>query len=147
MAALIAVAPPLTTQANEVGYQPSAYVGRYYEQRWEGLRQCIGQREGRFNYSGTGSHGRYVGTYQFTRELARGSTWMMEKEWQTLYGSKTAKAMRYRLQHIDPTKWSRTVWDQAFWTVLSWNGSLSGLKHWNGGRYHCLNASPGTSHS
>jgi hypothetical protein len=66
---------------------------------------------------------------------------MMEKEWAKQYGSKTAKAMRYRLQHIDPTKWSRTVWDQAFWTVLSWNGSLSGLKHWNGGRYHCLNGS------
>ena len=138
MAVFIAVAPPLTTTAHETGYQPSAYVGKYYEQRFEGLRECIGQREGRWNYSGTGSHGHYVGTYQFTRELARGSVWMMEKEWRTLYGSKTARVMRLKLHNTDPTRWSRPVWDQAWWTVLSWNGSLSGLKHWNGGRFHCL---------
>ena len=138
MAVFIAVAPPLTTTTHETGYQPSAYVGKYYDQHYEGLRKCIGQREGRWNYSGTGSHGHYVGTYQFTRELARGSVWMMEKEWQTLYGSKTARAMRLKLHNTDPTRWSRQIWDQAWWTVLSWNGSLSGLRHWNGGRFHCL---------
>jgi hypothetical protein len=68
---------------------------------------------------------------------------MMEKEWRKWFGSKQAKTMRLTLQHTDPTKWSRAVWDQAFWTVLSWNGSLSGLKHWNGGRYHCLKELPG----
>jgi len=141
MAALIAIAPPLTASHAEKGYEPSAYEGRYYDARYEGLRKCIGQREGRWNYSGTGANGRYVGTYQFTRELARGASWMMEKEWRALYGSKTARAMRLKLQTTDPTKWSREVWDQAFWTVLSWNGSLSGLRHWNGGRYHCLGAS------
>jgi len=147
LAVLIAVAPPLTTQAHETGYKPSAYTGHYYDHRFEGLRKCIGQREGRWNYSGTGDNGRYVGTYQFTRPLAQGATWMMEKEWRKLYGSKQAKTMRLTLQHTDPTKWSRAVWDQAFWTVLSYRGSLSGLKHWNGGRYHCLNASHDKPHS
>ena len=138
-AALVAgpTPPPLLAQGHDTGAQPSAYTGHYYRSVDEGFRLCVGQREGRHQYWVTGSRGRYVGTYQMTRALARGAVWMMAREWAHLYGKAQARHMRVTLHHTDPTKWSREVWDQAFWTVLNYKGPRSGARHWAGGRYSC----------
>lgn len=142
LAAALAVAPmadepPLFSPGRDQGAQQSAYVGRYYNPADEGYRKCVAQREGRFQYWTTGANGRYVGTYQMTRALARGAVWMMAKEWADLYGPAVAKRMREQLHTVDPTRWSREVWDQAFWTVLNWSGPRSGARHWAGGRFTC----------
>jgi len=144
LAAAIAVSPiaateppPVFAQGRIEGVMQSAYTGRYYIPRDEGYRKCIAQREGRNQYWTTGANGRYVGTYQMTRALARGAVWMMQREWAHLYGPRKAHQMRVQLHAIDPTKWSREIWDQAFWTVLNWNGPHSGAHHWAGGRFHC----------
>lgn len=129
--------PPLFSPGQDQGSAPSAYTGRYYNPTDEGYRKCVAQREGRFQYWVTGANGRYVGTFQFTRALARGAVWMMAKEWADLYGPAKARDMRHKLHAVDPTRWSREVWDQAFWTVLNWNGPRSGAKHWRGGRFTC----------
>lgn len=130
-------APALFTPGRDAGAQPSAYVGRFYNPDDEGFRRCVAQREGRHQYWVTGANGRYVGTYQFTRALARGAVWMMAKEWADLYGPAKARDMRKKLHAVDPTRWSREVWDQAFWTVLNWSGPRSGARHWAGGRFTC----------
>ena len=135
--------PPLTTATKETGAKPSAYTGKYFRAVDENYRKCIAQREGRHQYWVTGSNGMYVGTYQMTRPLARGAVWMMTKEWREKYGKKTARQMRITLHSTDPRKWSRAIWDQAFWTVLNWEGPLSGAHHWRGGRFSC---SPGMTH-
>ena len=129
--------PPLVATVKETGPQPSAYTGKFYRPADEGYRKCVAYREGRHQYWTTGSNGRYVGTYQFTRALARGAVWMMTKEWREMYGPKTARAMRDQLHSTDPTKWSRQVWDQAFWTVLNWQGPHSGRHHWAAQRSRC----------
>lgn len=128
---------PLLADGKETGREPSAYTGHYYNPADEAYRQCVAQREGRFQYWGTGSGGMYQGTYQMTVPLAMGAVWMMQKEWTRLYGREQAKAMRQTLHDTPPRKWSREVWDQAFWTVLNWDGIRSGAHHWAGGRFHC----------
>lgn len=129
--------PPLTATVKETGPEASAYTGRYYAPQHEAFRKCVAQREGRHQYWVTGSNGMYQGTYQMTVALARGAVWMMAKEWRHEYGPARAKAMRQALHDTKPTKWSREIWDQAFWTVLNWEGPLSGAHHWAGGRFHC----------
>lgn len=129
--------PPLLTEVKETGPQPSEYRGKFYNPADENYRLCVAQREGRHQYWGTGSNGLYVGTYQMTRALARGAVWMMAKEWRAQYGARTAREMRITLHSTHPRKWSRAVWDQAFWTVLNWEGPRSGAHHWRGGRFSC----------
>lgn len=130
--------PPLLAIEAETGAEPSAYRGKFFNQNQETYRLCVGEREGRHQYWGTGSNGYYVGTYQMTRALARGAVWMMAKEWRTEYGRETAKAMREKLHDTHPRKWSREIWDQAFYTILNWEGRNSGAHHWNGGRWSCV---------
>jgi hypothetical protein len=144
MAAVLAAAilatptpPPLLAEGKETGRQPSAYTGTYYNQEDEPYRQCVAQREGRFQYWGTGSGGMYQGTYQMTVPLAHGAVWMMQAEWAQQFGRAKARQMRQTLHDTPPRKWSREVWDQAFWTVLNWEGVRSGAHHWAGGRHHC----------
>lgn len=134
--------PQLIATGKETGPAPSAYTGKYYRASDDGYRRCVAYREARYQYWTTGSNGRYVGTYQFTRALARGAVWMMAKEWRQQYGKTEARRMREQLHSTDPTKWSRAVWDQAFWTVLNWQGPLSGRHHWAAQRSRCA---PGMS--
>ena len=129
--------PPLLADGRDTGRQASAYTGQHYNPADEPYRQCVAQLEGHFQYWGTGSNGLYQGTYQMTMPLAHGAVWMMQKEWARLYGRDTAKAMRQTLHDTPPRKWSREIWDQAFWTVLNWDGPRSGAHHWQGGRHHC----------
>lgn len=129
--------PPLYSFGQDQGAQPSAYIGKYFAPRDEPFRKCVAQREGRHQYWITGANGKYVGTYQMTRALARGAVWMMQREWAELYGPAKAREMRVTLHSTDPTRWSREIWDQAFWTVLNWSGPRSGARHWAGGRFTC----------
>jgi len=120
----------------QTGYQPSAYKGRKFRKTQERLRRCIGQREGRFQYWGTGGDGRYQSTYQMTPALLRGAAWMMRPELIAEYGKQGAHVFRVLLRtpgHL----WSRFYMDAAFYTVLNARGELSGLGHWKAGRYAC----------
>jgi hypothetical protein len=139
LAATLTAGPayPIDLYGRDMGPEPSAYTGRYYSPADEPYRLCIAEREGMFRYYGTGSNGYYVGTYQMTRALAHGAVWMASREWADQYGKRTARTMRKALHNTDPTKWSRRVWDQLFYTVLNWEGPRSGARHWAGGRWPC----------
>ena len=141
LAAALTLAPasdtPIRLFGSSDGPAPSAYTGRYYNPADEPYRLCVAQREGRHNYSGTGSNGLYQGTYQMTRELVRGAIWMASREWAHLYGKAAARSIREQLHAAKPATYSRAVWDQLFWTVLNWNGPRSGARHWAGGRFTC----------
>ena len=136
--------PPAPTarksDPNQTGWQPSAYRGRKFRAAQERLRRCIGQREGRFQYWGTGGDGRYQSTYQMTPALLRGAAWMMRPELIATYGKQGAHVFRVLLAtpgHL----WSRFYMDAAFYNVLNARGELSGLGHWSGGRWACGAAS------
>lgn len=121
----------------QTGAQPSAYQGKYYTKATEKKRLCIGQREGRFQYWGTGSNGLYQGTYQVTKELAIGAAWMMREELRSMFGRKAGTQISRTLRATPAHKWDRMYQDMMFFTVANWNGEGSGLKHWRGGRYVC----------
>ena len=121
----------------QTGMQASAYTGKYYKKSQERIRKCIGQREGLFQYWGTGSHGLYQSTYQMTAPLVRGAAWMMGPELRKMFGKKTGDKIQYRLLHTQGKYWHRFYMDMAFYTIANWNGKGSGLHHWNGGRYAC----------
>lgn len=121
----------------QTGAAPSSYQGKFYSKQMEAKRLCIGQREGRFQYWGTGSNGLYQGTYQVTKELAIGAAWMMRKELRYMWGYKTGTQISRTLRATPAHKWNRFYQDMMFFTVASWNGEGTGLKHWRGGRYVC----------
>lgn len=130
--------PPKINPPGKVeGRQPSAYRGKFYISEQEPYRMCVAQREGRFQYWGTGGNGYYLGTYQMSKPLTRGAVWMMTPELRDMFGDKRGKRIRDRLFATKPTKWGRFYWDMAFYTVLNWEGRASGIKHWAGGRFHC----------
>jgi hypothetical protein len=119
------------------GAQPSAYQGKFYSKPIEKKRLCIGQREGRFQYWGTGSNGLYQGTYQVTKELAIGAAWMMRKELRNMWGHTVGTEISRMLRVTPAHKWNRFYQDMMFFTIASWQHEGSGLKHWRGGRYGC----------
>lgn len=130
MPTVVNAPPPLLATSQETGFKSSAYQGDYYQANQETYRECVAFYEARHQYWTTGNNGAHLGTYQFTGALARGAVWMMAKEWAKDFGHSTAKKMRIKLHKIKPTKWSREIWDQAFYTVLNWNYPGSGEKHW-----------------
>jgi hypothetical protein len=101
------------------------------------LRRCIGQREGRFFYGGTGSNGYYESTYQMTDALVRGAAWMMRPELIDQFGRREGVRVFRVLLRTPGHLWSRYYMDAAFYTVLNAHGELSGRSHWAGGRYAC----------
>ena len=131
--------PPVATKAEAVqtGAQPSAYRGKFYSKHIEKIRLCVGQREGRFQYWGTGSNGYYEGTYQVTDALATGAAWMMRTELREMWGHTVGTEISRLLRTHPAHKWHRFYQDMMFFTIASWNGEGSGLKHWRGGRYAC----------
>jgi len=139
-AVTLAPAPQIhMTKADPIqtGIQDSAYKGKYYQKSQERTRKCIGQREGRFQYWGTGSHGLYQSTYQMTAPLVRGAAWMMGPELRHMFGKKQGDKIQYRLLHTQGKNWHRFYMDMAFYTIANWHGVGKGLHHWNGGRYAC----------
>ena len=132
--------PPAPTASksdpNQTGWQPSAYRGWKFRAAQERLRRCIGQREGRFQYWGTGGNGRYEGPYQMTDALVRGAAWMMRPELIATYGKQGAHVFRVLLR-TPGHRWSRFYMDAAFYAVLNARGDLSGISKWSGGRWRC----------
>lgn len=122
---------------NQTGRQPSAYTGKYYHPDLEPYRQCVGQREGRFQYWVTGSNGFYESTYQMTDALVRGAAWMITPELKRTYGPEKGREIRDTLLDTPGSRWSRFYMDMAFWTILNWEHKTSGAHHWAGGRFSC----------
>lgn len=132
--------PPVVAHKSDpvmTGVQASAYTGKFYRAKQERWRKCIGQREGRFQYWGTGANGRYESTYQMTDALVRGAAWMMRPELQRMFGKQQGKAISEKLLRTPGHKWHRFYMDMAFYTILNWDHDWSGKRHWAGGRYAC----------
>lgn len=133
-------APPVVMHKSDpiqTGVQASAYTGKYYRPHQEPYRKCVGQREGRFQYWGTGSNGMYESTYQMTDALVRGAAWMMRPELKRMFGKEQGKRIGDMLLATPGSKWHRFYMDMAFYTILNWDGEWSGKQHWRGGRYGC----------
>ena len=64
--------------ADLMGFMPSLYQGKWFMPGKEDVRRCIMLRESNANYRATS--GTYHGAYQMSAALARGATWMMQKE-------------------------------------------------------------------
>lgn len=144
VAAVIAISPTAApnvvmhkTDKIQTGVQDSAYTGKFYRKSQERVRKCVGQREGRFHYWGTGSNGLYQSTYQMTAPLVRGAAWMMGPELRHMFGKKQGNKIQYRLLHTQGKYWHRFYMDMAWYTIVNWKGVGTGLHHWNGGRYAC----------
>lgn len=121
----------------QTGYQPSAYTGDYYREDQEPYRKCVGEREGRFQYWGTGSNGYYESTYQMTDALVRGAAWMIRPELKEMFGKEEGKRIGDILLDTPGSKWHRFYMDMAFYTILNYEGEWSGKFHWKGGRWSC----------
>lgn len=130
--------PPVSVSVDDpaqTGVRGSAYTGKYYRASQENFRKCVGQREGRFQYWGTGGNGRYQGTYQMEVRLVTGAVWMLGRELKATY--KNWDVVRAQLLDTPGHKWGRFWQDMAFYTVLNWRGDGVGASHWAGGRYGC----------
>lgn len=117
--------------ADLLGYLPSLYQGTWYMPEVESVRRCIMDRESNFNYRATS--GTYHGAYQMSAALARGATWMMQKEVRREMGAEGVEILRV-LRELTPNKWNRYWQDRAFWTI--WRDG-AGASHWRGGAYAC----------
>jgi len=117
--------------ADLMGWMPSLYQGKWYMPGKEDRRKCILDRESNYNYRA--SNGVYHGAYQMSAALARGATWMMQKEVKREMGDEGVAIVK-ALRKLTPNKWNRYWQDRAFWTIWR-NGS--GSNHWRGGANHC----------
>ena len=130
--------PPVSVSVddpNQTGVRGSAYTGKYYRASQENYRKCVGQREGRFQYFGTGSNNYYEGTYQMRDQLFIGAAWMLSRELKATYAN--WEVVRAELLDTPGHKWGRFWQDMAFYTILNWRGDGVGASHWAGGRYGC----------
>ena len=130
--------PPVSVSVddpNQTGVRGSAYTGKYYRASQETYRKCVGQREGLFQYFGTGSNNYYEGTYQMRDQLFIGAAWMLSRELKATYAN--WEVVRAQLLDTPGHKWGRFWQDMAFYTVLNWRGDGVGASHWAGGRYGC----------
>ncbi len=80
----------------------------------EDVRRCIMLRESNGNYRATS--GTYHGAYQMSSALARGATWMMQKEVRKEMGEEGVKILQ-ALRSTTPNTWNRYWQDRAFWTI------------------------------
>lgn len=102
-----------------VGVRPSAYIGKYYDARYEGVRKCIVKRESEGYYRVVNRSSGAAGAYQFMRRT----------------GAYVARKMgRPDLAGRPANTWTRFEQDKAFWVL--WNHG-HGRSHWAGGRWHC----------
>jgi hypothetical protein len=117
--------------ADLFGFMPSLYQGKWYMPGVEDVRRCIMLRESKANYRATS--GTYHGAYQMSAALARGATWMMQKEVRKEMGEEGVAILR-ALRETTPNTWNRYWQDRAFWTIWR-NGAGAG--HWRGGSHGC----------
>ncbi len=127
----VALARGSRQAADLLGYLPSLYTGKWYQPKAESVRRCIMSRESHFNYRA--SNGTYHGAYQMSSALARGATWMMQKEVRKEMGDEGVAIVK-ALRKVAPNNWNRYWQDRAFWTI--WRDG-SGAGHWRGGAHSC----------
>ena len=108
------------------GYEPSLYRGKWYMPNKEEIRRCIMDREANHNYRAVSAGGLYRGAYQMNRGLARGVTFMMQKEVKREMGQEAVAVVK-QLRKIPTQQWNRYWQDRAFWTIWR-NGK--GKHHW-----------------
>jgi hypothetical protein len=117
--------------ADLMGFMPSLYQGKWFMPGNEDVRRCIMMRESKGNYRA--SNGTYHGAYQMSSALARGATWMMQKDVRKEMGEEGVKILQ-ALRSTTPNTWNRYWQDRAFWTIWR-NGAGAG--HWRGGSHGC----------
>lgn len=107
------------------GFERSLYRGKWYMPKKENIRKCIMDREANHRYRAVSAGGIYRGVYQMNRGLARGATFMMQKE--VKKNMPEALEQVKRLRKIPTQQWSRYWQDRAFWTI--WRKG-KGKHHW-----------------
>lgn len=115
------------------GLATSLYQGRWFMPGKEDVRKCIIDRESNGDYKAVSAGGLYRGAYQFSRGLAIGATYMMEKEVGKEFGDSAVEIVQ-RLRQMPIQQWNRYWQDRAFWTIWR-KGKGSG--HWGGGAWSC----------
>ena len=129
--------PWMTKAAADMrGFRPSAYTGKYYDDRFEQYRLCVVQREGGGSY--TTVYRGFVGAYQFgtaynssSRVAAR-----LRPELVDVYGNAAARELD-RLAATPLYQWNRFWQDAAFWTTFNRG---AGWRQWSsewGANWHC----------
>ncbi len=116
------------------GVYASAYVGSYYDKRFEAKRRCIVSRESHGYYTVRSANGLYNGAYQMTASLGVGVTKKMLASVAAEVGSTTAASLMANLRRTTPNRWSRYWQDRAFWTIFNHG---AGASHWAGGYVSC----------
>jgi len=115
------------------GFETSLYQGKWFMPAKEGIRKCLSKLESHHNYkAGAGRY--YKGAYQFSKPLAQGVTWTMQREVKKEMGSAAVDLVQ-KLRKTPMNQWNRYWQDRAFWTVWR-NGN--GKHHWNAGRGRCF---------
>ena len=122
------------------GWKTSIYRGKYYNRSQESWRKCVQKRESHHTYGSKSKVSSAAGAYQFLDSQWREPlAHMVYPELKKMYGKTTAQDIKKKLFNNPINKWSRAIQDQAFFTVLNYNGKWSGKKHWGtfGQTYSC----------
>lgn len=115
------------------GWKKSVYRGKYYNSSQELWRKCVQKRESTHRYGAKNPSSSASGAYQFLDSQWREPlAHMVYPELKKMYGKSTAQDIKEKLFDNPISKWSRSIQDQAFFTVLNYHGKWSGKKHWNG---------------
>jgi len=115
------------------GFETSLYRGKWYMPKKESIRRCIMDREANHNYRAVSAGGIYRGAYQMNRGLARGVSFMMQKEVKKEMGPEAAAVVK-QLRKIPTQQWNRYWQDRAFWTI--WRKG-KGKHHWRTNHRPC----------
>jgi hypothetical protein len=112
--------------ADMTGIAPSLYRGEWYNEKHEGTRRCIIDRESKGDYRAKNRSSSASGAYQFLdRQWRDGLVWMMLEE--EPKGSPKREEIK-QLRDVPIRKWNRYYQDRAFWTAYR---DGHGAHHWH----------------
>jgi hypothetical protein len=129
-----AVTYSLARVARLSSVKPSAYVGSFYDKRFEKKRRCIQFRESNGSYTVRSANGKYLGAYQMNPGLGRAVTFLMVRSLRAEVGAAQASTLLAALRARPVNRWSRYWQDRAFWTIFNHG---KGAAHWAGGYVNC----------